>query len=187
MSYTNNWTQAIRQTLREGHSKEELEKLSVSELKKLHDEYSAKEDDASQKEAKMIEDILDSRKEDGEKKEEDKDLKEEQLTESVMGIVKKLLGGGETAKPEPVKNPGQRRLGGRRSPASPKGKGPKGKGLIEPIKESEYFKASDERREKLRQLLAQKRGEASSRPIPRSPSAKDPTPKKDPKTGKPIQ
>lgn len=83
MSYTNNWTRAIRQTLRESHSKEELEKLSVSELKKLHDEYSDKKDDASQKEAKMIEDILDSRNE------------KEEVNESIKETVKKLVKKGK--------------------------------------------------------------------------------------------
>lgn len=86
MSYTNNWTRAIRQTLRESHSKEELEKLSVSELKKLHDEYSDKKDDASQKEAKMIEDILDSR---SEKEEVNESKIKENIKKTVRGLVEK--------------------------------------------------------------------------------------------------
>ncbi len=68
MSYTNNWTQVIRQLLDEGHTKEELMKLSNSELEKLHDEYKDKDDEASQKEAKMIKDILDARGDDKEEK-----------------------------------------------------------------------------------------------------------------------
>ena len=70
MSYTNNWVHGIRQTLTEGHSKAELEKLSNEKLKDLHKEYSGKDDDESKKEADMIKDILDSRGEDGEEKEE---------------------------------------------------------------------------------------------------------------------
>lgn len=81
MSYTNNWTQVIRQLLDEGHTKEELMKLSNSELEKLHDEYKDKDDEASQKEAKMIKDILDAR---GDDKEEDKEDMKQQNEELML-------------------------------------------------------------------------------------------------------
>jgi len=68
MSYTNNWTQVIRQLMIESHTKEELMKLSNAELKKLHGEYTDKGDEDSQKEAKVIKDILDARGDVKEKK-----------------------------------------------------------------------------------------------------------------------
>lgn len=68
MSYTNNWTQVIRQLMIESHTKEELMKLSNAELKKLHGEYTDKGDEDSQKEAKVIKDILDERGDDKEEK-----------------------------------------------------------------------------------------------------------------------
>lgn len=71
MSYTNNWVHGIRQTLTEGHSKAELEKLSNEKLKDLHKEYSGKDDDESKKEADMIKDILATRGDAGENKEEE--------------------------------------------------------------------------------------------------------------------
>ena len=71
MSYTNNWVHGIRQSLTEGHSKAELEKLSNEKLKDLHKEYSGKDDDESKKEADMIKDILATRGDAGENKEEE--------------------------------------------------------------------------------------------------------------------
>lgn len=73
MSYTNNWVHGIRQTLTEGHSKAELEKLSNEKLKDLHKEYSGKDDDESKKEADMIKDILATRDDASEDKEEVKE------------------------------------------------------------------------------------------------------------------
>lgn len=84
MSYTNNWVHGIRQTLTEGHSKAELEKLSNEKLEDLHKEYSAKDDEDSKKEADMIKDILDSRGE--EKKEE---VNESKVKETVKNLLKK--------------------------------------------------------------------------------------------------
>jgi hypothetical protein len=52
----------------ESHTKEELMKLSNAELKKLHGEYTDKGDEDSQKEAKVIKDILDERGDDKEEK-----------------------------------------------------------------------------------------------------------------------
>ena len=66
MSYTNHWTQIIRQLVNESHTREELMKLSDDKLKDLHKEYSAKDDEDSQKEAEQIKKILDSRGDDKE-------------------------------------------------------------------------------------------------------------------------
>jgi hypothetical protein len=84
MSYTNNWTQIIRQLMTESHTKEELMKLSNAELKKLHDEYTDKGDEDSQKEAKAIKDILDERGDDKEEKEEDKEDMKQQNEELML-------------------------------------------------------------------------------------------------------
>ena len=73
MSYTNHWTQIIRQLINEGHTKTELMKLSDEKLKDLHKEYSGKDDEESQKEAEMIKDILATRGDAGENKEEVKE------------------------------------------------------------------------------------------------------------------
>jgi hypothetical protein len=81
MSYTNNWTQIIRQLMTESHTKEELMKLSNAELKKLHGEYMDKGDEDSVKEAKVIKDILDER---GDDKEEDKEDMKQQNEELML-------------------------------------------------------------------------------------------------------
>lgn len=77
MSYTNNWTQVIRQLMIESHTKEELLKLSNAELKKLHGEYSGKDDEKSQDEAKVIKGILDERGDEEEEIQEPKTVKEQ--------------------------------------------------------------------------------------------------------------
>ena len=87
MSYTNHWTQIIRQLINEGHTKAELMKLSDEKLKDLHKEYSGKDDEESQKEAEMIKDILDSRKE----------INEENIKNKVKNTVKKLIKKGDKA------------------------------------------------------------------------------------------
>jgi hypothetical protein len=84
MSYTNNWTQVIRQLMAESHTRQELMKLSNAELKKLHGEYMDKGDDDSKKEANMIKEILDDR---GDDKEEVNEMKK-----VVKGVIKKATG-----------------------------------------------------------------------------------------------
>ena len=75
MSYSNNWVNGIRKTLIESHTKEEIEALSTSELKKLHKEYLAKGTVEAKEEAAEIKKEIESR---GEEKSETK-LDEELL------------------------------------------------------------------------------------------------------------
>jgi uncharacterized protein YqeY len=89
MSYTNNWTQIIRQLMVESHTKQELMKLSNDELKKLHGEYMDKGDEDSQKEAKVIKEILDER---GDDKEE---VSEGKIKDKIKGKIKEVVKKGK--------------------------------------------------------------------------------------------